>query len=290
MNSLGVDVSRYNGPVNWQVGKANGVKYAGYRASISWGYRDPFAAYNRDGLRAQGIYRMPYHVLYPGEPIAAQVNNFYQAAAEDWTQAVPVLDLELHHNFDKFVITRAIVQWCEQVEAATKRKPIIYSRASWVNEHTTLGDWRNRWDWWLAQYLFDRTIERPAPPTRPTGVTDWLIHQNCDKKTAFPGFAAEGFIATCDIDRWNGDDAVVDAYFLGGIAPPQPVDVKAIGRATVTASALNVRTGPGTDADVSGNLLNGAQVYGYKKSGDWVAIGPNVWICTGPGLADWVAL
>jgi len=84
--------------------------------------------------------------------------------------------------------------------------------------------WRTRYDWWLAHYLMDRTVERPAPPAIPSTVVSWLIHQNCDKKPAWEGFAASSndFIKTVDINRWNGDNSAVADYF-GSTVPPAPV-------------------------------------------------------------------
>jgi len=229
-NSLGVDVSKYNGPVHWDVAFQNGVKYTGVRATISWGYKDPWFAYNVTECSQLGIYIMPYHVLYAGESIDRQVKNFLDTTS-DWDLKFPVLDLELHHGLTKIAITKAVIAWCEAIEKAINKKPIIYSRKYWINDYTLAGDWRNSWDWWLAAYYDNRTIERPAPPPKPTGVTNWLIHQNCDKKPAWPGFAAGGkdFLSTVDINRWNGDDEAVDKYFmpdLGEAIPKPPHETK----------------------------------------------------------------
>jgi len=101
MNALGIDVSKYNGPVNWEVAKENGVTYAGMRASISWGYRDPWIGYNLSECKRLGIFIMPYHVLYPGENVPRQVDNFLNACAVSWEFEIPVLDLELTHGQSK---------------------------------------------------------------------------------------------------------------------------------------------------------------------------------------------
>jgi len=220
LEALGIDVSRYNGLVSWQVAKDNLVVFAGIRASISWGYRDPFGLYNMAECRKAGIFQLPYHVLYPGENAIRQADN-YLAITEDWTGAAPVLDLELDHNYSRITITTCAIAWCERVKQVTGKDPIVYSRAGWINEHTTTGAWRNEYDWWLADYLGDRTQEQEEPPIKPTGVNTWLIHQTADKITAWPGLNGPGGISTVDYNRWNGDAIAVGDYF--GANPPEGV-------------------------------------------------------------------
>ena len=220
-NALGIDVSRYNGLVNWQNAAAQGIRFAGIRVCISWAYRDPFGAANLSGAADAGIHRIAYHVLYPGESARRQADNYLAttAGADCW----PALDLELDHGQTPAHITDTTLDWCNIVESSTGMRPILYSRAGWVNEHMTAGSWRNDYHWWLASYNANRTTERPAPPVLPSGVHTWLIHQNSDKIPAPAGLQSGG-IMTCDVNRWNGDDAAVDAWFGGGTTWEQSID------------------------------------------------------------------
>jgi len=54
------------------------------------------------------------------------------------------------------------------------------------------------------------TPEKAPPPALPKGVKKWLIHQTCEK-----GNGAEYGVAShyVDLDRWNGNEAAVRAYF-----------------------------------------------------------------------------
>lgn len=212
-NALLVDVSRYNGMVKWPIAQANGVIGAGMRATISYAYADPFIQYNISETSVLGMYRLPYHVLYPGESIQRQIDNFLRACGDNWDNAHPILDIELHPWIGKSTITRAIITWAAGIEARIGLLPILYSTASFINEFTEAGVWRNNFKWHLAHYLTDRTKEKPAPPRKPIGVTDWLIHQNSDKIIAWDGFAGEGGIKTVDYNRWNGDKTKVDKFF-----------------------------------------------------------------------------
>lgn len=210
--ALGIDVSRYNGIVNWEVARENGVTFTGIRVAISYAYRDPYGVSNMIGARQQGIYAFAYHPLYPESSPAMQADNYLQAT--NGFDVWPVPDLELDHDQTVSRITDTALEYARLVERSTGKRPVFYSRASWVNQYMTLGAWRDTYQWWLAQYLYDRTQEKPSPPLMPSGATKWLIHQNCDQKPAWLGLQTGGIIA-CDINRWNGDDNAVRAFFGG---------------------------------------------------------------------------
>ena len=161
--------------------------------------------------------RLAYHVLYPGEDPKRQADNFLEAVGGDWLNGKAVLDLELDHAQSKDRITNCLLSWCDYVQAGCGHSPIIYSRAGWVNDHTLSGSWRDTFDWWLANYLYDTSQEKPPPPILPTGVTKWLIHQNADHyPSAGYGIATKGM----DTNRWNGDAETMLKYFdLGNTHP-----------------------------------------------------------------------
>lgn len=239
MNSLGIDVSNYNKLVNWKIAKEHEVHFAGMRASISYAYRDPWITRNLSESHSLGIHPLPYHVLYPGEDPKTQATNFLAACGDVWFWAWPVIDMELDHGQTRERIRDTMLEWLQLVESGCGKRPLIYSRKYWIEENTLLGikahesenywiddfvvpgDWKTQYQWWLANYYDPATKEKPAPPSLPLGVTDWLIHQNSDLIPAWPGLNGEGGIVTCDIDRWNGDDSVVDRFF-GEVVVPVP--------------------------------------------------------------------
>ena len=49
MKAFGIDVSAYNGKVDWQKAKERNVSFSGMRATISWGYRDKWLPANLIG-------------------------------------------------------------------------------------------------------------------------------------------------------------------------------------------------------------------------------------------------
>lgn len=215
-NSFGIDTAGCNGIAYWGIAKAHGVHFGAARATISWGYQDKWFPNSWKGMRELDIHRFAYHVLYPSQPYRTQAENFLRVIGDQWDDAFPVNDFELDQGCGKSQITDCILGFNEYVSQRAP-KVVNYSRKSWIDAYTELGEWRKYYDWWLAQYL-DRTKEDIRPPDLPIGISTFLIHQNADHYPAWPGFTPGSLML--DTDRWNGDDTVCDAYFGVPIHPP----------------------------------------------------------------------
>ena len=223
--AFGIDLSRYNTSADGRIKVdfdviANHdpeVVFIAMRAGVSWGYQDPwFATYLAEAQRIQRV-PMAYHVLYPGEPVAAQMDNFFRIlGAVDFTRVPLVLDLELDHGQSKSRITTATNQAVTILTQRTGRTPLIYSRTSWVDAHVCVADLPPV-HWWLAQYRWPRpyplyTPEYPSPPAPlPIGVTDWTVHQTGSRCKSIGG--ASYFM---DYNRWHGTKADVLAFIGEG--------------------------------------------------------------------------
>jgi GH25 family lysozyme M1 (1,4-beta-N-acetylmuramidase) len=214
-DSFGIDTAGCNGIAHWEIAKAHGVHYGAARATISWGYQDKWFPNSWQGMKQQAIHRFAYHVLYPSQSYKSQAENFLRVVGNQWDDTFPVNDFELDQGCSKAQITDCILNFNEYV---SQRAPKIvnYSRKTWVDAYTELGDWRKQYDWWLSQFLNDRSIEDTRSPDLPTGVSTYLIHQNADHYPAFPGFTPESL--SMDTNRWNGEDTAADIYF--GIQAP----------------------------------------------------------------------
>jgi len=201
--AFGIDVSKHQGYIDWNAIAIDEsrVEFAGIRASISYSYKDPFFTDNWTECKRVGILRAAYHVLYPAENAAAQMDNFFSQLGGDFGELPLVLDVELDHKCSKNVITLSIISCATIIERRTGKRPIIYSRATWINDHTNPGSWRSSFDWWLAQYYAQprHCEEYPAPTRLPDGVETWLIHQNCQFGAPF-GVPS----AALDYNSFNG--------------------------------------------------------------------------------------
>ena len=220
--AFGVDLSRYNTSADGKLkvdfdalaAHKPRVVFAGMRTGISWGYQDAWFRYHFSEARRVGILCLPYHVVFPAEDPAAQMDNFLRIVGEDGLAGSRlVLDMELVHGCNKAKITRCLTECLKLLFRRTGRLPVVYSRGMWVDEHLALADLPEL-DWWLAQYRSARkfplfTPEYASPPRLPRGAKGWLIHQTAEKAPAI-GTAGCYYM---DYDRWNGGEEVVRRYF-----------------------------------------------------------------------------
>jgi hypothetical protein len=220
-NAFGIDIAQCNGAIDpvhiWD--HADPLTFVGIRASISWGYPFNYPGrlewFTKTWPIFEAIGRLPYHVLYPAEDGKAQVANFLKVVPAKTPHVRRVLDIELDHGQTRKVITDKAEYMVKALQDADGVEPVIYSRASWVDQFMEYRTWWDTVDWWLAQY-YDRYHEDPRPLVLPQGVGRWLIYQTGDKCPSFGTPEAK----ESDYDRWNGDAEAVRNYFGFTNAPP----------------------------------------------------------------------
>lgn len=192
------------------------VAFIAVRAGISWGYQDPWFAYYFAEIKRIRRVRMAYHVLYPGQPAAAQMDNFFRILGDvDFDQVPLVLDIELDHGQTVSKITQTTADSLNILHKRTGKTPIVYSRSEWINRFVRVSSLPPV-HWWLAQYRYAWpyplfTPERASPPNPlPRGVSTWLIHQTTARGQSI-GAKAMHFM---DYNRFNG--TIDDLYsFIG---------------------------------------------------------------------------
>ncbi|MBN2048662.1 MAG: hypothetical protein JW750_12525 [Anaerolineaceae bacterium] len=221
---FGIDVSRYQGLIDWDVIADHDpkVEFVGIRAAISWGYQDPWFKRNWQEAKRVGIPRCAYQVLYPKQNPERQMDHFLTVVGDDLGELPLVLDVELDHDATPNQLRSALYRCLLYLEQKTGKKPIVYSRASFIDYYVTgtggIIPWLNNYDWWLAQYLASGD-EHPGPPALPKGVTrdKVIIHQTADRGKPF-GVQSKAL----DYDRWQGTLASFYQYIGLQPTPPTP--------------------------------------------------------------------
>ena len=215
---FGIDVSRWQGNLNWDIITAHDsprVLFCAIRASISWGYTDSWFKRNWEESKRVSILRTAYHVLYPSESPERQMDHFLNLVGDDLGELPLVLDCELAQSKSPDQIQSAIQSCASIIKIKTGRNPIIYSRATWVDNFIsakgTPPAWLNDYDWWLANYLI-KPIEHPGPPLMPKGLIRErvLIHQTTDRGA---GIGTEE--KHMDYNRWQYDQTHLLNYAKG---------------------------------------------------------------------------
>lgn len=289
--AFGIDISKYQSSPDGSV-RMNFDKVANYktpisfiaaRAGVSWGYRDPMFDFYWSEMARIKVCRMAYFVVYFGESATSQMDALFRImeGKTNWRHDRLALDLEVAGINPPERITATTAKCLEIIKYRTGRYPIVYSRASWVNENMRVMD-LPKLDWWLATYrraLPDPflTPEHAGPPLLPRGVDTWLIHQTSDRG---PRIGSVSYHT--DHNRWNGDTQDVLRYFgnPSGMYVPEPV--KEQFKAKCIVPALYKRNGPSPNYQAIGQLNLGDVVKVYEVKNNWFRLDPveNVW-CSG---------
>lgn len=193
MALLGIDVSTYQGDVDWTTIASQGVFYGFAKATEGATSRDDKFARNWSGMRSVGIVRGAYHFFRPGRDPATQANNFLQTVQTIEGYDLPaVLDLEIDDGLSAATVIDRALQWLNIVEAKTGRKPILYTfPVFWEDK---LGNPKQfaEYPLWVANFG-TRTPYVPATWSR------WTFHQYSESGTL------RGIAGNVDLNQFNGD-------------------------------------------------------------------------------------
>jgi len=224
---LGVDVSEYEPRVDWRLLRSQGVRFAFIRATSGTAYVDRRFADHWAGAGDAGILRGAYHYLFAGEDSGRQAQLFISTVGSSPGELPPIVDLEDKYN--EGVPAAKIISTCKAVldlvEKAFKRKPIVYSRKSYLEPHFTQNGqtpgWAKDYDLWVAQYpfKFDPTIHPNVNmPLQPAGWKNWKFWQYSES-AILEGVTGEDNRPTAiDLDWFRGTEA--ELYALGRVDPP----------------------------------------------------------------------
>ncbi len=199
----GIDVSYYQGTIDWPKVKASGVEFAFVRVSDGLANVDSKFAQNWSGTRAAGVIRGAYQFFRPNLDAAAQANLFLEKvgtlAADDLP---PVIDVEATGSQSAATIAAKVRIWIDIVEAATGKKPIIYTGYYFWRD--SVGDAKfPGYPLWIAAYV-------NHCPDLPSGWDTWSFWQ-----TSSTGQVA-GIGGAVDLNSFNGDRAALLA--MTGVA------------------------------------------------------------------------
>lgn len=127
----GIDVSKYQGVVNWPAVQKAGVGFAFIRVSDGLDSPDEHFAENWTGARAAGLLRGAYQYFRPSEDAVAQAVLFLQAVQRLRPGDLPpVLDVETLDDLLAKEVLSQIQKWLSYIAKRTGRTPILYTNSS----------------------------------------------------------------------------------------------------------------------------------------------------------------
>lgn len=203
----GIDVSYYQGSINFSQVKGAGTQFVIARVSDGLNYPDSKFATYWPAIHTQGMVRGTYQFFRPGQDALAQANlvlSKVQAAGGFRPDDLPVvLDIEATDNQPSAVVRQKMQIWLDRIEQATGKKPIIYTAAFMSS---VIGNGFSSYPLWVANY-------GATCPAMPSNWTAWKFWQHSSTGSV------AGISGNVDMDKWNGTLAQLKAY-----ASPPVVD------------------------------------------------------------------
>jgi lysozyme len=201
----GLDVSHWNGSVDWIQVVSGGYKFLFAKATEGTTLTDPTYSINRAGTTGLGLRFGAYHFARPaGSGTAgvvanaiAQADYFVTVAQPAAGDLPPVLDLETKGTLSPTSLVQWTQAWLAEVQARTGVSGLIYASPSFWK--TALGDTSafagSGFRLWIAHWTKNAA---PTVPASNWGGLGWTFWQWTDC-SQIPGFIHCG-----DGDRLNG--------------------------------------------------------------------------------------
>ncbi|MFE2409979.1 lysozyme [Kitasatospora sp. NPDC059408] len=195
--TAGMDVSGWQGSVDWATAAANGATFAYVKATEGTTYRNPSFAQQYNGSYDAGLIRGAYHFALPDRSSGATQADFLVDHGGGWSAdgvtLPPALDIEYNpygatcYGLSQGAMVAWIHSFSDTVLARTGRYPTIYTTTNWWSQCTgNNGDFGATNPLWIARYA-------SSPGTLPNGWGYQTIWQYASSGT-FPG----------DQDLFNG--------------------------------------------------------------------------------------
>ena len=202
--TFGIDVSKYQGTIDWPGVAAAGVKFAFIRASDGTGFVDEYFDANWAGAAANGIRRGAYQFVRSNEDPIAQADlllNMMGALAPG--DLPPVMDMESTDGVDNATRVNEIRDWLAHVDAATGVTSIIYTGGYFWQDNVGTDEFNNH-PLWHAGY---------TGGTCPSTIADqwpgWAVWQYTSTG------AVGGISGDMDLDTFNGDERALTDFAVG---------------------------------------------------------------------------
>ncbi|MFF2297415.1 GH25 family lysozyme [Arthrobacter sp. NPDC058127] len=184
----GLDVSYYQGNVDWQQQRNMGALFAYVKATEDYGYVNPYFASQYNGSSSVGMIRGAYHFAVPNVSSGAVQANFFASNGGAWSgdgsTLPPLLDIEYNpypqfgntcYNLSQSDMVNWISDFSNTMYTRTGRYPAIYTTTDWWRTCTGNTPSFGRQPLHIASYT-----TAGSPGILPAGWSSYAIWQYSD--------------------------------------------------------------------------------------------------------------
>jgi lysozyme len=198
----GIDVSVYQGNIDWAAVKASGRDFAIARISDNL-YQDTKFAQNWPAIKAAGMIRGAYQFFRPGGDPNAQADLVIQKVGALGPGDLPVTcDVEVADGVSAATYAANLKIWVDKVTAGTGKAPMIYTGKYFWNASVVSSAFSDL-PLWIAAW-------GPPCPDLPNPWSDWAFWQY-SATGSVPGISGD-----VDLDKFNGTLQDLQALANGG--------------------------------------------------------------------------
>jgi lysozyme len=213
-NAEGIDVSRYQGSINWRKVRADGKTFAFVKASQGQSYVDPTFEANVKGAKEAGVLIGAYHFVDAASASAARLEARHFAEVLERVGGAAALDLPPVMDYEnnpaglsKSAINSVAKAFLTELESITGRRPIIYSGNSFAaNFDASLSPYKL----WVARYSTSAPYDTPA-------WKQWGFWQYSDNGRV------DGISGPVDLNVYSGTEAELREEFAKGGGDEEPM-------------------------------------------------------------------
>lgn len=128
----GVDVSHYQGEIDWEILSGQGIRFAYIKATEGSSYIDDTFAQNYDDARKTELKVGAYHFFSFDSPGISQAEHFIRTVEAFGGMLPPVVDVEFYgdkkeHPPDADKVETDLRECLKGMEQVYERKPVIYA-------------------------------------------------------------------------------------------------------------------------------------------------------------------
>jgi len=224
----GIDVSKYQGRIDWSAVATTPVRFVILRATLGNDYRDGRYGRNAAGARQQGLTVGAYHFAKPSlarGDARAEADHFLDVVGLRAGDVVPVLDIEETGGLSPQQLRTWARSWLARVHARTGVRAMIYSGNFFWHGFMRNTPWfaRQRHPLWVAHWYVGAP-DVPGGRWAGRGYTVWQysaagrisgIEGPVDRDW-MRGSLEQGTVASLDVRRADGGIITADRIACGG--------------------------------------------------------------------------